>query len=164
MSNESQGLKVGVSISRKLNLGNYESAEVYVSVSGLAADTTPAEIQAALAAGALGYEALKVAMVAKIEDQRHPKDVGAPRQAELPEAGTEEQRFPRRTALMSVNQRNKLIELYIERFGGTEAEALQGLDAVFESAFKHPMSEATLAEASKIVSQMIAQKSTRFQR
>lgn len=67
-------------------------------------------------------------------------------------------RIVRRTAPMSNNQRNKLIELYTERFGGTEAEALQGLDAVFESAFKHPMGEATLAEASKIISQMIAQK------
>jgi hypothetical protein len=65
---------------------------------------------------------------------------------------------PMRTAPMSNNQRNKLIELYIERFGGTEEETLQGLDAVFESAFKHPLSDATLAEASKIISQMIAQK------
>ncbi len=65
---------------------------------------------------------------------------------------------PMRTAPMSQNQRNKLIELYGERFGGSEAEILQGLDAIFESAFKHPMSEATLAEASKIISQMIAQK------
>ncbi|MBI4787881.1 MAG: hypothetical protein HY782_12630 [Chloroflexi bacterium] len=66
--------------------------------------------------------------------------------------------YPRRTAPMSNNQRNKLIELYIERFGGAEAEALQGLDAVFESAFKHTMAEATLAEASKIISQMISAK------
>ncbi len=65
---------------------------------------------------------------------------------------------PMRTAPMSNNQRNKLIELYTERFGGTEEEAQQGLDAVFESAFKHPLSNATLAEASKIISQMIAQK------
>ena len=66
--------------------------------------------------------------------------------------------YPRRTAPISNNQRNKLIEMYIERFGGTEAEALQGLDAVFESSFKHPMGEASLAEASKIISQMISQK------
>jgi hypothetical protein len=64
----------------------------------------------------------------------------------------------RRTAPMSTNQRNKLIELYIERFGGTDEEAMQGLDAVFESAFKHNMEQASLAEASKIISQMIAQK------
>jgi len=65
---------------------------------------------------------------------------------------------PLRTAPMSTNQRNKLIELYGERFGGSEQEILEGLDAIFESAFKHPMADATLAEASKIISQMIAQK------
>ena len=71
---------------------------------------------------------------------------------------------PRRTAPMSNNQRNKLIELYIERFGGSEAEALQGLDAVFESAFKHNMSESSLAEASKIISQMITAKTAGAQK
>jgi hypothetical protein len=65
---------------------------------------------------------------------------------------------PLRTAPMSTNQRNKLIELYGERFGGSEQEIQEGLDAIFESAFKHPMADATLAEASKIISQMIAQK------
>ena len=63
-----------------------------------------------------------------------------------------------RHAPMSINQRNKLIEMYGERFGGSETEIEQGLDAIFESAFKHAMAEATLAEASKIISQMIAQK------
>ncbi len=65
---------------------------------------------------------------------------------------------PLRTAPMSTNQRNKLIEMYGERFGGSEQEIQEGLDAIFESAFKHPMADATLAEASKIISQMIAQK------
>ncbi len=65
---------------------------------------------------------------------------------------------PLRTAPMSTNQRNKLLEMYGERFGGSEQEIQEGLDAIFESAFKHPMADATLAEASKIISQMIAQK------
>jgi hypothetical protein len=74
--------------------------------------------------------------------------------------GSERETVPviRRTAPMSTNQRNKLIELYTERFGGSEAEALQGLDAIFESGFKHNLEQATLAEASKVISQMIAQK------
>ena len=59
---------------------------------------------------------------------------------------------------MTSNQRNKLIELYIERFGGTEQEALEGLDAVFESAFKHPLPDVSITEASKIISQMINAK------
>jgi len=51
--------------------------------------------------------------------------------------------------------------LYRERHGGTEAEVLQGLDAVFVSAFKHPLGEATVEEATKIIGQMIAQKGER---
>lgn len=65
-----KALKVGVSISRKINLGNYESADVWVSLSGLDARTTAEDIQAALATGALGYDALKVAVTAKAKDVR----------------------------------------------------------------------------------------------
>jgi len=54
-----------------------------------------------------------------------------------------------------------LIEMYRERHGGTQAEALQGLDAVFDSAFKHPLGAATFEEASQIIGQMIAQKGER---
>ncbi len=67
---QTQELRVGVSISRKLNLGNYESAEVWVSLTNIDASTTPAEIEAALAAGALGYTALKAAVAEKVKDVR----------------------------------------------------------------------------------------------
>jgi hypothetical protein len=67
-------LRVGVSISRKLNMGNYESAEVWVSLTGIEVGTTQEEIQAALATGALGYNALKVAITEKIQDQRKKED------------------------------------------------------------------------------------------
>jgi hypothetical protein len=73
----------------------------------------------------------------------------------------EKERAPRRPPLMSAYQRNKLLGLYRERHGGTEAEVLQGLDAVFVSAFKHPLGEATVEEATKIIGQMIAQKGER---
>ena len=65
------GLKVGVSLNRKINLGNYESAEVWVSLTGIEASTTAEEIQAALATGSLAYDALKVAIIEKVKDQRH---------------------------------------------------------------------------------------------
>jgi hypothetical protein len=71
---------------------------------------------------------------------------------------SEKERAARRAPLMSANQRNKLIEMYRERHGGTEAEVLQGLDAVFVGAFKHPLGEATVEEASRIIGQMIAAK------
>jgi hypothetical protein len=67
----------------------------------------------------------------------------------------------RRAPLMSANQRNKLIELYRERHGGSEADALQGLDALFQSAFKHGLAEATVGEASDMISKLIAQKQER---
>jgi hypothetical protein len=67
---EPTGLKVGVSISRKINLGNYESAEVWVSLTGIEAGTTQEEMQAALTTGALAYDVLKVAVGEKVKDQR----------------------------------------------------------------------------------------------
>lgn len=72
--NEPNGLRVGISISRKLNMGNYESAEVWVSITGIEVGTTAEEIQAALATGALGYDALKVAITSKIQDLRKKND------------------------------------------------------------------------------------------
>jgi hypothetical protein len=68
---------------------------------------------------------------------------------------------PRHAALMTANQRNKLIEMYRERHGGSEVDALQGLDAVFQSTYKHPMSAGLVDEASKVISQFIAQKAER---
>jgi len=76
----------------------------------------------------------------------------------------EKERAPRRLPLMSASQRNKLIEIYRERHGGTAAEVLQGLDALFVSAFKHPLGEATVGEASKIIGQMIAQRGERVKK
>lgn len=51
-------LSMTVSLSRKINLGNYESAEVFVSVSGVTAETTEEEV-AALLANRVVWDALK---------------------------------------------------------------------------------------------------------
>lgn len=67
---EASKVRVGVSISRKVNLGNYESADVWMAVTGIAADTTLEDVEAALAAGALGYKALKAALTVKIQEIR----------------------------------------------------------------------------------------------
>jgi hypothetical protein len=74
---------------------------------------------------------------------------------------TAERGASRRTPLMTANQRNKLVEMYRERHGGSDADALQGLDALFDSSFKHPLAEATMEEASKVIGQFIAQKGER---
>lgn len=50
-------LTVTASISRKVNLGNYESAEVFVSVSGITLETTEADIDEILAGpGAVAWK------------------------------------------------------------------------------------------------------------
>jgi hypothetical protein len=67
---EPRHIATSVSISRKINLGNYESADVFLSVTGIEPGTTREEIDAALATGALAYDALKVALTAKIKDLR----------------------------------------------------------------------------------------------
>jgi hypothetical protein len=103
------------------------------------------------ALAAMGYGLLPGAGLASAEDML--RATGAP--------SAEKERAPRRAPLMSANQRDKLIEMYRERHGGTEADTLQGLDALFQSSFKHPLNEATVEEASKIIGQFIAQKSER---
>jgi len=103
------------------------------------------------ALAAMGYGLLPGAGLASAEDIVRATSAPA----------VEKERAPRRPLLMSAYQRNKLLGLYRERHGGTEAEVLQGLDAVFVSAFKHPLGEATVEEATKIIGQMIAQKGER---
>jgi hypothetical protein len=101
------------------------------------------------ALAAMGYGLLPGAGLASAEDMLRAGATSGERAA------------ARRVALMTANQRVKLIELYRERHGGTEAEALQGLDGIFQRSFRHPASEATMEEASKIISQFIGQKAER---
>ncbi len=161
VTSEIYGTRHGIATSRKLN-GSRAEKEFPWEVAETSA------IGRALTA--MGYGLFPGAGLASAEDMLR---VGATAPANggngngagngngLERDGTER---VRRTAPMSNNQRNKLIELYVERFDGTEEEAEQGLDAVFESAFKHNLADATLAEASKIISQMIAAKNTGTQK
>lgn len=54
-------LTATASLSAKLNLGNYESADVFLSISGITAETTEEEVDELLAKGAkLAWDRLKV--------------------------------------------------------------------------------------------------------
>jgi hypothetical protein len=142
VTSEIYGTRHGIATSRKKGGANAEREFPWE-----VAETSA--IGRALAA--MGYGLLPGAGLASAEDI--VRATGAP--------GAEKERVSRRAPLMSANQRNKLIAMYRERHGGTEAQVLQGLDAVFVSAFKHPLGEVTFEEASKIIGQMIAQKTER---
>lgn len=57
--------KVSVSIQRKINIGNYESVDVFLAVSGVEAETHPDDIEAALDAGEVAYEQIAQRIVEK---------------------------------------------------------------------------------------------------
>lgn len=61
-------LRLCVKLSRKVNLGNYQSADVDMIVSGIAPSTTEEEIDALVTGqGALAYTRLASAIKAKVE-------------------------------------------------------------------------------------------------
>jgi hypothetical protein len=63
------GLTATLSVSMKVNLGNYESADAFMSVSGITADTTAEEVQELLDGPAkVSYDILKVRLAARAAD------------------------------------------------------------------------------------------------
>lgn len=66
MTLEGPQLTATISATRRVNLGNYESADVFVSVSGITMDTTTEEVVALLDGPAkLAYDQLKVRVAAR---------------------------------------------------------------------------------------------------
>jgi len=141
VTSEVYGTRHGIATSRKKG-GTHAEREYPWEVAETSA------IGRALAA--MGYGLLPGAGLASAEDMMRAST-----------AAPAERGASRRAPLMTANQRNKMIEMYRERHGGTEPEVLQGLDAFFQSTFKHPLAEATMEEASKTIGQLIAQKGER---
>ena len=66
-------LTVTVSMSRKVNMGNYESADVFVSISGAKAGMTAEELEPLLTTAKVAWDTVKIALVEqirKIKDER----------------------------------------------------------------------------------------------
>ena len=59
-------LRLAIGLSHKINLGNYESAELSLHISGLTESTTSEEIDRLLTNGKLGYEALRTELAQKV--------------------------------------------------------------------------------------------------
>lgn len=56
---EEPATTISISVSRKVNLGNYESADVFVSLSGLSPDVSDEEITIALTGASRIFDAIR---------------------------------------------------------------------------------------------------------
>lgn len=142
ITSEVYGARHGIATSRKKG-GNSAEREFPWEVAETSA------IGRALAA--MGYGLLPGAGLASAEDMLRSgtsSGTGSARETGRRSAGP----------LMTANQRGKLVEMYRERHGGTDAEILRGLDVVFTSTYKHPLTLATIEEASKVISELSAHK------
>lgn len=61
---------ISISLSRKINTGNYESADVYVCLSGVPVGASEDEIQAMLETGSLAYTMIAANLKEKVAQVR----------------------------------------------------------------------------------------------
>jgi hypothetical protein len=61
---------VSVSVAMKVNLGNYESADAFISVAGLEAGASEAEIEQLLDTGKLAWSMLTTRLTDKVAEMR----------------------------------------------------------------------------------------------
>lgn len=67
---EEVGLRVSVSIGRKIALPGYENVDIFFAVTGIEAGSTDAEIEEALVTGDRAFQLLKGRVAQKIKDVR----------------------------------------------------------------------------------------------
>ena len=61
---------ISVSMSRKLNLGNYESADCFVSISGVKAGMTADDLAPLMATGKVAWDAVRAELIAGLKQVR----------------------------------------------------------------------------------------------
>lgn len=70
MTTGEDGIKVNLSLERKVNLGNYESGGVFISISNVPVGATEEEIAAAMDTGQIVFDVLRVAVNDKAKKLR----------------------------------------------------------------------------------------------
>lgn len=63
-------MTVTLSVSRKVNLGNYESADVFMSINNVPLGARAEDIEAALVTGKITFDLLKVAVTDRARELR----------------------------------------------------------------------------------------------
>lgn len=61
---------ISISMSRKINLGNYESAECFVSISGVRAGMTTEELTPLMDTGKVAWDAVRQELLAGLRKSR----------------------------------------------------------------------------------------------
>jgi hypothetical protein len=69
----SDEMTITVSMARKINMGNFESADVFVSISGIKEGMSLMDIEPLLVAGRFGWEAAREALVEQIRITREKR-------------------------------------------------------------------------------------------
>ncbi len=78
MSDE-EGLRVSVSVSHKVNLGNYSSADMFLAVSNIEVGATEADIQEAIDTGEVAFVLLEKAISNKVRELLGQRDAAQER-------------------------------------------------------------------------------------
>jgi hypothetical protein len=71
---DQEGLTATMSVAMKVNLGNYESADAFISVAGINEFTTKEEVEALLdGSGRIAYDVLKARLSERVRELRAAK-------------------------------------------------------------------------------------------